>query len=97
MPFDFSCASVITSAPHVKRETAIFSFHSSFQKETSGCPVQKSGENREAGVNPARSRHCEEGKSKSEEINLFLTFTFYLAKSGDLPVDVTLQPFERLA
>jgi hypothetical protein len=60
--------------------------------------VQQSGENREAGVNPARSRHCEEGKSKNEkgkslEQTRFFTFTFCLSKPGDLPVNVTFAAF----
>jgi len=48
----------------------------SFQKETSGCPVLLSGENREAGENPARSRHCEESglsSSSSESKKLETT------------------------
>ena len=58
----------------------------------------KSGENREAGENPARSRHCEEGKSKKVKVKVrkafnllhfcLLPFAFLLSKPGDLPIHI---------
>lgn len=51
----------------------------SFPSKASRCLVYE--ENREAGENPARSRHCEESRSECQfDIRSRLTL-----KSGDLP------------